>query len=65
MGQVSQQAQATNLATAVLGVIAVIVVILRFITRRITKAGVAADDWWILVGLLSWFMAGGLLLYGE
>ncbi len=39
-------------------------VVLRFYTRWITKAGFAADDWWILVGILLSLITGGTLLFG-
>jgi hypothetical protein len=56
--------QATTIVETVVTLLAIIAVILRFLTRKITKAGLAADDWSILVGLLSYLVTGCLLLYG-
>ncbi|TVY37562.1 Satratoxin biosynthesis SC1 cluster protein [Lachnellula occidentalis] len=64
MGNASAQGRATTTASAVVAVLAVVVVILRFVTRKINKAGIGADDWWILVGLFFTILTGGLLLYG-
>ncbi|TVY50679.1 Satratoxin biosynthesis SC1 cluster protein 4 [Lachnellula cervina] len=64
MGTVSAQSQATTTSSTVVVVLAVVAVILRFVTRKINKAGIGPDDWWILVGLLFFIITGGLLLYG-
>jgi protein-S-isoprenylcysteine O-methyltransferase Ste14 len=56
--------QATTIVETVVALLAIIVVFLRFLTRKITKAGLAADDWSILVGLLSYLAVGLLLLWG-
>ncbi|TVY73498.1 Satratoxin biosynthesis SC1 cluster protein [Lachnellula suecica] len=62
----SKQSQATTLASAIVWILAIIAVVLRFVTRKkLTKAGIEADDWWILIGLLFMFLVGGLLMYGE
>lgn len=61
----SAQAQATTLASTVVSILALITVILRFITRKLTKAGLGADDWWILIGLIIMFLTEGILLYGA
>ena len=65
MGDASAQSRATTTASTVVAVLAVIAVVLRFLTRRITKAGIGADDWWILVGLFFTLLTGGLLLFGA
>lgn len=65
MGTVSAQSQATTTSSTVVVVLAVVAVILRFVTRKINKAGIGPDDWWILVGLLFFIITGGLLLYGK
>lgn len=61
----SAQAQATTLASTVVSILAVITVVLRFITRKVNKAGFGADDWWIVVGLVIMFLVEGILLYGT
>jgi hypothetical protein len=61
----SAQAQATTLASTVVSILALITVILRFVTRKLTKVGLGADDWWILIGLIIMFLTEGLLLYGT
>lgn len=58
-------AQATMTASAVVTVLAVVSVCLRFYTRWMIKAGFKVDDWWILVGTLSMLCTGGILLYGK
>ncbi|KAF7869961.1 hypothetical protein EAF04_004745 [Stromatinia cepivora] len=57
-------AQHTTTAALVVTILAAIAVALRFLTRRLTKAGIEADDWWILIGLLLMVILGSLLLYG-
>jgi hypothetical protein len=64
MGQSHNNSKATTAASAVVFVFAVFSVALRFYVRRIVKAGIASDDWWILAGLLLTLFTGGLLLYG-
>jgi hypothetical protein len=64
MGQSPENSKATTAASAVVVSLAVISVALRFYARTLVKAGVASDDWWILVGLVLTFITGGLLLYG-
>jgi hypothetical protein len=65
MGVSSAQSRAATTASTLVAVLAVTAVVLRFFTRRITKAGIGADDWWILVGLLFTLLTGGLLLFGA
>ncbi|ATZ56044.1 hypothetical protein BCIN_12g05820 [Botrytis cinerea B05.10] len=60
----NETSQHTTTAALVVTILAAITVALRFWTRRLTKAGVAADDWWILIGLLLLIVTGSLLLYG-
>lgn len=38
---------------------------LRFYTRTLVKAGFAADDWWILAALLSFWIAEAVLIWGQ
>lgn len=64
MGQSHQNSKASTAATSIVFVLAVISVALRFYARRLVKAGIASDDWWILAGLLLTLFTGGLLLYG-
>ena len=54
---------ATTVASGIITGIAVICTALRFYVRVHGKAGIAWDDWWILAGLLSYLLTGGLLLY--
>ncbi|PQE04667.1 integral membrane Pth11-like protein [Rutstroemia sp. NJR-2017a BBW] len=56
--------QRTTTASAVVAVLSVIAVALRFFTRRLTRAGIASDDWWILGGVISFLVTGSLILYG-
>ncbi|KAI9050312.1 hypothetical protein LZ554_005479 [Drepanopeziza brunnea f. sp. 'monogermtubi'] len=58
------QAKATTTASTIVFALALVSVCLRFYTRRMIKAGWAADDWWILVGLLLTLSAASILLYG-
>lgn len=51
-------------ASGIVTGLAVICVALRFYTRIRTKAGIAWDDWWILIALLTTLLTGGLLLWG-
>lgn len=51
-------------ALVVLVASAFLVVLLRFYIRIQMKAGVAWDDWWILIGLLMAVLSAGLLLWG-
>jgi len=51
-------------ASGIVTGLAVMCVALRFYTRIRTKAGIAWDDWWILIGLLTTLLTGGLLLWG-
>ena len=64
MGQSSESSKVTTAASTVVVGLAIISVALRFYTRMHFKAGVAADDWWILGGLLLTIVSGSLLLYG-
>jgi hypothetical protein len=60
----NSNSKATTAASVVVFVFAIFSVALRFYTRRLVKAGIASDDWWILAGLLLSLCTGGLLLYG-
>ncbi|ESZ90140.1 hypothetical protein SBOR_9478 [Sclerotinia borealis F-4128] len=60
----TENSQNTTTAALIVTILAVIAVALRFLTRRLTKAGIAADDWWILIGVLLLIVTGSLLLYG-
>ncbi|KAJ8060208.1 hypothetical protein OCU04_010551 [Sclerotinia nivalis] len=60
----SETSQHTTTAALIVTILAAVAVALRFLTRRLTKAGIAADDWWILIGLLLLIITGSLLLYG-
>ncbi|CZT44361.1 related to integral membrane protein [Rhynchosporium secalis] len=60
----SYQARATDTASTILSILAVVAVALRFWTRRITSTKFGPDDWWILVGLLGMLLTGAVLLYG-
>ena len=56
---------ATTAASATVTGLALIAVVLRFYVRIRFKAGLAWDDWWILVGLLLTLLTGGLLLWSK
>ncbi|KAI9641747.1 hypothetical protein NHQ30_009603 [Ciborinia camelliae] len=60
----TENSQHTTTAAVIVTILAAIAVALRFLTRKLTKAGIAADDWWILLGLLLFIVVGSLLLYG-
>ncbi|KAA8571276.1 hypothetical protein EYC84_000603 [Monilinia fructicola] len=60
----TENSQHTTTVALIVTILAVIAVALRFLTRRLTKAGIAADDWWILIGLLLLIITGAVLLYG-
>ncbi|KAF7947983.1 hypothetical protein EAE96_009052 [Botrytis aclada] len=60
----NENSQHTTTAALIVTILAVIAVILRFLTRKLTKAGTAADDWWILIGVVLLIITGSLLLYG-
>jgi hypothetical protein len=61
----SSDSSGTMVASGISTGLATLCVALRFYTRIRTKAGVAWDDWWILVGLLTMLLTGGLLLWGT
>lgn len=66
MGQeTSSSCSGTMVASAIVTALASICVALRFYTQTRTKAGIAWDDWWILIGLLTSLLIGGLLLWGK
>ncbi|QSZ34446.1 hypothetical protein DSL72_006038 [Monilinia vaccinii-corymbosi] len=60
----TENSQYTTTVALVMTILALVAVCLRFLTRRLTKAGIAADDWWILTGLLLLILTGAVLLYG-
>jgi ABC-type amino acid transport system permease subunit len=47
---------------AIVAILAVVFVALRFYARRHYKSGIAWDDWWILIGLVITLLEGALLL---
>ena len=59
---VGHHAIVSGLAMAVL---ASINVCLRFIAKNLTKSGVRAEDYWILVGLVGFWAYVGVLLWGA
>jgi hypothetical protein len=61
----SYSTTATTVTSGVITGLAVLCTALRFYVRVNLKVGIAWDDWWILVGLLSYLLAGGLLLWGK
>jgi len=56
---------ATTAVGALVIVLAVISVALRFYTRHFTKAGFGWDDWLILLALLATIVTDVLELYGS
>lgn len=52
----------STVGAAIVAVLAVIFVGLRFYARKRYKSGIAWDDWWILIGLLITLLEGALLL---
>ncbi|KAI1805957.1 hypothetical protein F4811DRAFT_195202 [Daldinia bambusicola] len=66
---IAAEEQSTQDATlAVSGLVialAVISVVLRFYTRRLTRLGLGADDWLILVAVVATLITAALLLYGN
>ena len=64
MSDSPNNSMATIVASAVVIGLATICVALRFYARVHTKAGVAWDDWCILIGLLTTLLSGALLLWG-
>jgi nitrate reductase gamma subunit len=64
MSQSPESSKTTTASSAIFVVLALVSVALRFYTRTQVKASIAADDWWILVGLVLTCITGGLLLYG-
>jgi hypothetical protein len=61
----SYDSDATTVASAIITGLAILFVVLRFYVRIYMKAGIAADDWWCLIGLLSYLLTGGLLLWST
>ena len=55
---------ATMVASGIVTGLATICVALRFFARLRIKAGIAWDDWFILIGLLTTLLSGSLLLWG-
>lgn len=65
MDQPHNNSKATTVASIAVFILAVLSVALRFYARRLIKARIGSDDWWILTGLLLTLSTGGLLLYGT
>jgi formate hydrogenlyase subunit 3/multisubunit Na+/H+ antiporter MnhD subunit len=61
----ASQSTGTMVASGVVTSLAAICVALRFYVRVHIKAGLAWDDWWILIGLLTTLLTGGLLIWGT
>ncbi len=61
----TSQSTGNTVVSAIITVVAIICVALRFYVRVHMKAGVGADDWWILAGLLSFLLTAGLLLWST
>lgn len=55
---------ASLVATGISFALAIISVVMRFYVRVRTKAGLAWDDWWILIGLIMALLTGSLLMWG-
>lgn len=47
-----------------MAVLATIAVFLRLLAKRCTKTGLKADDVWILLGLASFWVYVGLIIWG-
>lgn len=60
--QLGQEIWATSIAFVVAVTIAVA---LRFLTKSVTKLGLDADDWWILVAYVLFIPQQALELHGE
>ncbi|KAK7751439.1 hypothetical protein SLS62_006695 [Diatrype stigma] len=56
---------ATMAVSAVVIVLAVVSVVLRFYTRIFTHAGLGADDWLILAAVVATLLTAALLLWGN
>lgn len=56
---------ATLAVSAVVIVLAVISVALRFYTRKVTQSGLGADDWLIMAAVVATLATAALLLWGR
>ncbi len=64
MEKSSSESTATRVVSGIFGILAIVSVGLRFYSRKVTKAGVTWDDWWILISLLTVMLTSGILLWG-
>jgi hypothetical protein len=64
MGHIPEPARTTIIVSTIILFIAWVAVALRFYIRWVTKLGIAADDWWILAGIILSFITGTTYLYG-
>lgn len=63
--KVSASGRTTTVVSTLMAILAVIAVALRFWSRKMSRAGYGADDWWILVGMLLMVVVGGILVSGA
>ena len=62
---VASENRLTTVFGVVFGVLALVTVVLRLLSKRCVKAGYSADDWWILAALAFYYVVVGLLLWGR
>lgn len=55
MKELNDIGYATFVVTILFAVLATAAVLARLWTRRLLKAGMGADDWWIIAGLIAYF----------
>ncbi len=53
MENLTPTAHATLIVGTTLSILAGVAVVLRLVTKRLVKSGLAADDWWIVGSVLK------------
>ena len=65
MDHFTSQGRAAFASAVSLSVLAGMAVSLRMLAKTVVKAGYGADDWWIIFGLLSFYVSEGVLIWGN
>lgn len=65
VGNLTHQGETGFVASVVCLSIMTVAVVLRFWCKAVSKAGIHADDWWILLTVISWAGADTAVIWGE